>query len=152
MADENQDREENQNVTENVNVPEAKNQPKYVNVAENVAEADNLAVDFVGKEYRAEPSSKQLHKKKQKWYHGPDELIKRQRNLFDASPRMRTTRHVHDRPDLEPPPLDETNSPLRHLSLRGTQTGLSSSGDNHRTSSPTHPRQPPPLPPPVDCR
>ncbi|KAK0593178.1 hypothetical protein LWI29_032397 [Acer saccharum] len=71
---------------------------------------------FVGKEDRAEPSSKQLHKNKRKQYHGPDDPIKRQRNFFNASPRMRTTRHVRDRPDLSPPPLDETHSPLRHPS------------------------------------
>ncbi|KAI9165716.1 hypothetical protein LWI28_019315 [Acer negundo] len=106
--------------------------------------------DFIGKEDRAKPSSKQLHKKKQKWYRSPNEPIKRRRNLFDALPRMRTTRHVRDRPDLSPPPLDETHSPLRHPSSRGTQIGLPSSGDNHRTSSPTRQRQP--LPPPVDRR
>ncbi|KAK1553336.1 hypothetical protein Q3G72_033045 [Acer saccharum] len=32
---------------------------------------------FVGKEDRAEPSSKQLHKNKRKQYHGPDDPIKR---------------------------------------------------------------------------
>ncbi|KAK0571810.1 hypothetical protein LWI29_021913 [Acer saccharum] len=72
--------------------------------------------DFVGKEDRAEPSSKQLHKNKRKRYHGPDDPIKRRRNFFNASPRMRTTRHVRDRPDLSPPPLDETHSPLCHPS------------------------------------
>ncbi|KAK0582442.1 hypothetical protein LWI29_025720 [Acer saccharum] len=126
---ENQDCEENQNVTENVNVPEAENQPENV----NVAEADNLAVliglaeiCLTGMEVKEdywrgmEPSSKQLHKNKRKRYHGLDELIKRRHNLFDASPCMRTTRHIHDRPDLSPPPLDETHSPLRHPSLGGT--------------------------------
>ncbi|KAK0587541.1 hypothetical protein LWI29_024626 [Acer saccharum] len=110
--------------------------------------------DFVGKEDRAEPSSKQLHKNKRKRYHGPNDPIKRQRNLFDASSRMRTTQHVRDRPDLSPPPLNETHSPLHHPSLGGTQTELLSSGDNHRTSSSTCQRQPQPQPPPppVDCR
>ncbi|KAK0606073.1 hypothetical protein LWI29_033888 [Acer saccharum] len=32
--------------------------------------------DFVSKEDRAEPSSKQLHKNKRKRYHGPDDPIK----------------------------------------------------------------------------
>ncbi|KAK0584623.1 hypothetical protein LWI29_016220 [Acer saccharum] len=110
--------------------------------------------DFVGKVDRVEPSSKQLHKNKRKQYHGPDDPIKRRRNFFNASPRMRTTWHVHDRPDLSPPPLDETHSPLRHPSSGGTQTELLSSGDNHRTSPLTHQRQPqpPPPPPPVDRR
>ncbi|KAK0573534.1 hypothetical protein LWI29_009572 [Acer saccharum] len=107
---------------------------------------------FVGKEDRAEPSSKQLHKNKRKQYHGPDDPIKRRRNFFNASPRMRTTRHVRDRPDLSPPPLDETHSPLRHPSSGGTQTELLSSDDNHRTSSLTRQHQPQPLPPPVDRR
>ncbi|KAK0606542.1 hypothetical protein LWI29_000361 [Acer saccharum] len=107
---------------------------------------------FVGKEDRAEPSSKQLHKNKRKQYHGPDDPIKRRRNFFNASPRMRTTRHVRDRPDLSPPPLDETHSPLRHPSSGGTQNGLLSSDDNHRTSSPTRQRQAQPPPPPVDRR
>ncbi|KAK0592082.1 hypothetical protein LWI29_012939 [Acer saccharum] len=113
-------------------------------------EADGTG--FVGKEDRAEPSSKQLHKNKRKQYHGPDDPIKRQRNFFNASPRMRTTRHVRDRPDLSPPPLDKTHLPLRHPSSGGTQTGLLSSDDNHRTSSPTRQRQPQPPPPPVDRR
>ncbi|KAK0592282.1 hypothetical protein LWI29_016520 [Acer saccharum] len=65
---------------------------------------------------------------------------------------MRTTRHVRDRPDLSPPPLDETHSPLRHPSSGGTQNGLLSSDDNHRTSSPTRQRQAQPPPPPVDRR
>ncbi|KAK0578078.1 hypothetical protein LWI29_004769 [Acer saccharum] len=107
---------------------------------------------FVGKEDRAEPSTKQLHKNKRKQYHGPDDPIKRRRNFFNASPRMRTTQHVRDRPDLSPPPLDETHSPLRHPSSGGTQNGLLSSDDNHRTSSPTRQRQPQPPPPPVDRR
>ncbi|KAK0594877.1 hypothetical protein LWI29_001429 [Acer saccharum] len=107
---------------------------------------------FVGKEDRAEPSSKQLHKNKRKQYHGPDDPIKRRRNFFNASPRMRTTRHVRDRPDLSPPPLDETHSPLRHPSSGGTHNGLLSSDDNHRTSSPTRQRQAQPPPPPVDRR
>ncbi|KAK0575424.1 hypothetical protein LWI29_000286 [Acer saccharum] len=72
--------------------------------------------DFVGKEDRAEPSSKQLHKNKRKQYHGPNDPIKRRRNFFNASPRMRTTQHVRDRPNLSPPPLEETHSPLRHPS------------------------------------
>ncbi|KAK0575205.1 hypothetical protein LWI29_035411 [Acer saccharum] len=76
--------------------------------------------DFVGKEDKAEPSSKQLHKNKRKQYHGLDDPIKRRRNFFNASPSMRTTRHVRDRPDLSPPPLDETHSPLRHPSSGGT--------------------------------
>jgi hypothetical protein len=107
--------------------------------------------DFGG---RADPSSKQVHKNKRKRYHGPDDPIRRKRNLSDASPRMRTTRHVRDRHDMSPPPLDETHSPLRHPSSGGTQTGLPSSGDNQRTSSPTRQRQPPPPPPPppVDRR
>ncbi|KAI9161563.1 hypothetical protein LWI28_018697 [Acer negundo] len=93
--------------------------------------------DFVGKEDGTEPSSKQLHKKKRKWYHTPNQQIKRRQNLFDASPCMRTTRHVRDRPDLEPPPLDETHSPLYHQSLGGTKTGVPSSGVNHMTLSST---------------
>ncbi|KAI9186464.1 hypothetical protein LWI28_017512 [Acer negundo] len=55
---------------------------------------------------------------------------------------MRTTQHVPGRPDLEPPPLDEIHSPLRHHSLGRTQSGVQSSGDNHRTSSPTRLCQP----------
>ncbi|KAK4840233.1 hypothetical protein QYF36_003219 [Acer negundo] len=35
-----------------------------------------LLKDFVGKEDRVEPSSKQLHKKKRKRYHAPDQPIK----------------------------------------------------------------------------
>ncbi|KAI9200182.1 hypothetical protein LWI28_003819 [Acer negundo] len=67
-----------------------------------------LLKDFVSKEDRVEPSSKQLHKNKRKRYHAHDQPIKRRRNLFNASPSMRTTQHVPDRPDLEPLPLDDT--------------------------------------------
>ncbi|KAI9174056.1 hypothetical protein LWI28_011245 [Acer negundo] len=85
-----------------------------------------------------------------KQYHAPDQPIKRRQNLFDASPHMRTTQHVPDRPGLELPPLDETHSPLRHHSLEGTQSGVQSFGDNHMTSSSTRLCQPPP--PSVDHR
>ncbi|KAI9200791.1 hypothetical protein LWI28_013263 [Acer negundo] len=73
--------------------------------------------DFVGKEDRVEPSSKQLHKKKQKRYHASDQPIKKRQKLFDTSPRIRTTQDVPDRPDLEPPHLGKTHFPLRHHSI-----------------------------------
>ncbi|KAI9187014.1 hypothetical protein LWI28_023395 [Acer negundo] len=146
MASENEYLEEDQNVTENVNVSEADNQQEYVNVEENVVEVDNLAVVRISLVKRIEWSRHQNNSIR-KNESGTMLLInQRRQNLFDLSPRMRTTQHVPDRP----PPLDETHLPFHHHSLGGTQSEVQSSGDNHRTSSPTRLCQPPP--PSVDRR